>query len=233
MIEKIRLQPLVSLENEQVLGYEVLYKKEDSSKFPSASAILKSVYSECDFVRDFQLFINMTEDDAIDPTFAKTFINTMYEVNAQGKNIVLEVSENTNPDFIEQAKQNLNTLRDHGIQIALDDFGTKYSTLTFMSEFPIDIVKIDQRFVEMAPFSEKARTLLKFVVQVSHDLGCKVVAEGIKNSAALKCVIDVGADVGQGFLFSTEKKKFSPFVYLRKQLNGVARIPTKICYCAQ
>lgn len=233
MIDKIRLQPLVSLESDYVFGYESLYKKGDLSEFPSAVAILKSVFSECKFADDFQLFINMTENDAADPDFSEIFIKTMNEVNAQGKNIVLEVSENTNPDFIDLTKQNLIQLRNHGIQIALDDFGTKYSTLTFMSEFPIDIVKIDQRFVQMAPSSKKARSLMKFVVQVSHDLGCKVVAEGIESNATLKCAIDVGADIGQGFLFSTVRKKASPFLNLCEFIHGIVRTPTKVCYCTQ
>ncbi len=230
MIEKIRLQPLVSLNNEFVFGYEALYRKEVLAEFPSATAIVKAIFQNYDF--ESSLFINMTPKDAIDPSFAKDFLNTLDIMEISRKNIVLEVSESTNPEFISLIKKNLRLLRLHGVKIALDDFGTEYSTLSFLQELPVDIVKIDQRFVQKAPYSRKARSIMKFAVQVSHDLGCKVVAEGIETTAILDCVATAGADIGQGFLFSAVEQKPSPFVNFRELLMGLVKTPMKACYCA-
>ena len=88
------------------------------------------------------------------------------------------------------------------MKIALDDFGTQYSSLSFMSELPIDIVKIDQKFVQKAPIDKKSQAMLKFVVQVSHEIGCSVIAEGIETMAQLRCAEDAGTDIGQGFIFA-------------------------------
>lgn len=230
MIEKIRLQPLVSLNNEFVLGYEALYKKEVLAEFPSATAIAEVIFQNYDF--ESHLYINMTPNDAIDPNFARNFLNMLDRMEISRKNIVLEVNENTNPEFIEHIKQNLILLRSHGVKIALDDFGTEYSTLSFLQELPVDIVKIDQKFVQMAPFSKKARSIMKFAIQVSHDLGCKVVAEGIETTTILDCVADAGADIGQGFIFSAVEQKPSPFVNFRELLSGLVKRPLKACYCA-
>ena len=230
MIRKIRLQPLVSLKNEFVLGYEALYRKKVLAEFPSATAIVKAIFQNYDF--ESQLYVNMTPNDAIDPNFARDFLKTLDEMEISRKNIVLEVNENTNPEFLELIKKNLGLLRSCGVKIALDDFGTEYSTLSFLQELPVDIVKIDQKFVQKAPFSKKARSIMKFAIHVSHDLGCEVVAEGIETAASLDCVADAGADIGQGYIFSAVEQKPSPFVSFCELLSGLVKPPLKACYCA-
>lgn len=229
MIDRIRLQPLVSLKNNFVLGYEALYQKEILAEFPSATAIVQAIFQNYKFKS--QLYINMTPKDAIDPNFAKDFLNALDKMKISKRNIVLEVSESTNPRFIKQIKRNLNFLRRHGIKIALDDFGTQYSTLNFLQEFPVDIVKIDQKFIQMAPSCERARSIMKFAIQVSHELGCKVIAEGIETNASLKCVTEAGADIGQGFVFSTIEQKPAPFVSFCELLSGLIKTPLKACCC--
>ncbi|MBO4405496.1 MAG: EAL domain-containing protein [Alphaproteobacteria bacterium] len=230
MIKRIRLQPLVSLKNEFVLGYEALYRKEVWADFPSATAIVEAIFQNYDF--DSHLYVNMAPNDATDPNFARDFLKTLDRMKISRKNIVLEVSESTNPEFIKLIKRNLGFLRSRGVKIALDDFGTEYSTLSFLQELPVDIVKIDRKFVQMSPFSKKARSIMKFTVQVSHDLGCKVVAEGIETTASLDCVADAGADIGQGFIFSAVEQKPSPFVSFYELLSGPIKTPLKACYCA-
>ena len=229
MIDKIRLQPLVCLKNNLVLGYEALYQKELLAEFPSAIAIMQAIFQNYEFKS--QLYINMTPKDAIDPDFAKNFLGALDKMKISKRNIVLEVSESTNPKFIERTKKNLNLLRSYGIKIALDDFGTQYSTLNFLHEFPVDIVKIDQKFVQMAPSCQRARSITKFIVQISHDLGCKVIAEGIETNASLNYVIEAGADVGQGFIFSTIEQKPAPFVSFCELLSGLIKVPLKACCC--
>ncbi|MDR2765995.1 MAG: EAL domain-containing protein [Holosporaceae bacterium] len=224
-MDRIRLQPLVGLGDGSVFGYEALYRKGDAAEYPSAHHILQSIFSnagECSTLgrRDFRLFINMTPKDLEDDSFCHHLFRVMDENGINGRNIVLEVSENTSPEAIGQVKKTLNLLRRRRIRIALDDFGTKYSGMDFMSELPVDIVKIDKKFVQSAPSSKKARTLLKFMSQVSHDIGCRVVAEGIETLQQLECVKESNIDVGQGFLFTTvpsaPDQKTSIFIGLRE-----------------
>ena len=230
MIQKIRLQPLVSLKNNIVLGYEALYKKKLLSKFPSATTLVKALFQNHDF--ESNLCINMTPRDAINPNFAKNFLLTLNKKRIPGNHIILELSESTNPEFMDITKENLNMLHDCGIKIALDDFGVEYSTLNFLQEFPIDIVKIDQKFVQKAPKCKRALSILKSVVKMSHDLGCSVVAEGIETNESLNCALEAGADIGQGFIFSALEQKASPFVSFKEILAGLVKKPLKACYCA-
>lgn len=227
MINRIRLQPLVSLKNNLVLGYEALYRKNILAGFPSATTIMRAILRNYRF--ESQLYINMTPKDPVDPNFAKGFLKALDKMKISERNIVLELNENTNPEFIKLIKKNISLLRRYGIKIALDDFGTKYSALNFLQELPVDIVKIDQKFIQTAPFNKKAQSIMKFVVQVSHDLGCKVVAEGIETRESLDCVMEAGADVGQGFIFSAIEKKPSPFVNFCEILSGLVKTPLKAC----
>jgi EAL domain-containing protein (putative c-di-GMP-specific phosphodiesterase class I) len=221
MHKKIRLQPLVRLadgSSRSTFGFEALYKRtSDFAAYPNADQILRTVMSTYKNGNNFHLFINMSTSDVMSENFAATFLQAMNESDLGGNKIVLELNENTHPDLLAQTKKTLNLLRTHGVKVALDDFGTQYSNLSFMSELPIDIVKVDKAFVQKAPFSRKAEALLKFCINVSHDIGCEVVAEGLETKEQLECAQSLDADIGQGFLFNASSWQFgtaSPFLAL-------------------
>lgn len=221
MIENVRLQPLVFLDNNSLYGYEVLSSFiYEIQKYPSALDILKMVLKKYSKI-DFSLFINLNVEDVIDSTFCGAFLSLLNKFEGLGSNIVLEVSENTRPECLNKAKESLLKLKESGVKIALDDFGTQYSTLSFMNELPIDIVKIDQSFIQKAPKNSKTMTLLKHSIRLSHEIGCQVVAEGIETEEQLDCVISAGADFGQGFIFNYPKtgSQKSPFIYLTESLE--------------
>lgn len=216
MDRRIRLQPLLDMNKEEIVGYEALYsRKNESCPFPSATSILSSIASVNDSEamqmsdanyhfndKNFKYFINMTNEDAVNPRFVTKFLKTFQKTKLSPDQVVLEVSENTAVNKMECTKKILGTLCSSGIHIALDDFGTNFSTLDFLSQFPLDVVKIDKVFVQEAPYSRAASDLLKFSVKVSHDIGCSVVAEGIENKEHMDCAMDAGADIGQGFMFT-------------------------------
>ncbi|MDR1560991.1 MAG: EAL domain-containing protein [Holosporaceae bacterium] len=231
MINKIRLQPLVKLSDNSIYGYEALYKKEPSAEYPSASKILNSILcnhkdkSTCK-CHNFKLFINLTVQDIEDASFGDSFLKVISDDGIINENnIVVEINENTSPGALFQAKETINILRDYGIKIALDDFGSQDSCLSFMGELPIDIVKIDKKFIQSAPLNKKAQEILMFIIQVSHDIGCEVVVEGIENTDQLACAEEFRADIGQGFLFAPQLPSFNqtsfikqttPFINLRE-----------------
>ena len=219
MQDKIRLQPLVRLEDGKIWGYEALYQKNSNELYPSALEIISQIFSKCNPQSDCKFFINLTIEDVANKNFCDSLLKILDKKNTAADKIVLEINETTHPDILMEAKKSLSLLNHHNIKIALDDFGTEYSSLFFMSEFPIDIVKIDKKFVQEAPSSRKLRTLIKHCVEISHDFGCKVVAEGIETKAQLECIENSNADLGQGFLFSAPfgDKNFynsNPFIKL-------------------
>jgi EAL domain-containing protein (putative c-di-GMP-specific phosphodiesterase class I) len=237
MDSRIKLQPLVRLGNMLTVGFEALYGKNEFAKYPSASYILKNVMKKCGNKNYFQLFINLAVSDVTSKDFVDIFLQAMDDAEVDGSSIVLELSECTHPDLLSNAKESLSVLRNNRVKIALDDFGSAYSNLHFMHELPLDIVKIDKKFVQSAPCSKKTRAMLKFCIELSHDIGCSVVAEGIETTEQLECVKELKADIGQGFLFDTSSikatKDFStPFITICEFIEFVSGYrPLQIMNC--
>src|SRR5690606_32280388 len=96
----------------------------------------------------------------------------------------------------------LRDLRGTGIQVAIDDFGTGYSSLAYLKKFDVDLLKIDQSFVQhLAPDSDDL-ALCKAIIVMAHTLGIKVIAEGIETEQQCQLLAAAGCDYGQGYLFS-------------------------------
>ena len=98
--------------------------------------------------------------------------------------------------------EQLHELRAHGMSIAIDDFGTGYSNLSYIQQLPISVLKIDQSFVRALTTSAKDRLLVRTMIAMAHDLGYRVVAEGIETQEAYNTLREWGCDEGQGYLMS-------------------------------
>jgi EAL domain-containing protein (putative c-di-GMP-specific phosphodiesterase class I) len=118
----------------------------------------------------------------------------------QRGNFCLEVTEGSFAD--ERALHSLQTARDAGYKIAMDDFGVGYSSLTQLPRLPLTSLKLDRSFLDQAMENEDGISLLATMVQLAHVLKLPVVAEGVETSAELSIVSDCGCDSVQGFLFS-------------------------------
>ncbi|HSV21951.1 MAG TPA: EAL domain-containing protein, partial [Xanthobacteraceae bacterium] len=117
------------------------------------------------------------------------------------KRLEVEITEGV---LFEETEQNLETLRQMksaGISIALDDFGVGYSSLSYLTAFPFDKVKIDKSFVDKLDRIE-SRAVMSSIVQLSQSLNLAVVAEGIETGEQLVGLRALGIELGQGFLFS-------------------------------
>lgn len=113
----------------------------------------------------------------------------------------LEITESVAMEQTSQAREILRELRHIGIHIAIDDFGTGYSSLAYLRHFPIDTLKLDRTFVRDLG-QDDASAVCEAVVQLAHDLGMKVVAEGVETPEQLRLLREQGCDFVQGFLIS-------------------------------
>lgn len=116
--------------------------------------------------------------------------------------LMLEITESCFLDISEDIILELEKLRREGVCIAIDDFGTGFSSLAILATLPVDVLKIDKMFVDEATNSVKYRKILKSIVDMSHELELKVVAEGIEDIIQLELLKSLGVKYIQGFLIS-------------------------------
>lgn len=126
----------------------------------------------------------------------------------------LEVTESLAAQS-ETALARLHELKALGLTLALDDFGTGYSSLSSLHQIPVDTIKIDRSFVSQVETSLHHRVLIEATIRVAHSLGMKTVAEGIETDAQVRILRELGADKGQGYLFSRPLMSADLVVWLK------------------
>lgn len=96
----------------------------------------------------------------------------------------------------------LQRCRELGYQISIDDFGTGFSSLQYLAKMPIDFIKIDSSFVQKMLAEPKTEAVVKSIIYLAQTLSIKIIGEGVETEAQMNKLIELGADYGQGYLFS-------------------------------
>ena len=113
-----------------------------------------------------------------------------------------EITEGTLMQNPENALKMMQRLREHGIHLALDDFGTGYSSLAYLKRFPINTLKIDKAFIDDIASSTEDRHMTQAIITIAHNLGLKVVAEGVEHENQLSILRRYKCEMLQGYLYS-------------------------------
>jgi EAL domain-containing protein (putative c-di-GMP-specific phosphodiesterase class I) len=150
---------------------------------------------------DFQLAVNISPSHFQDSAFTEMVKQTLAECGLPGSSLELEVTETvTHP-----TRENLsvfNRLQEMEVKIAIDDFGSGYSSLASLKQLPIDCLKIDRLFIIDMLQDPKSSILLGTIVGVAQALGHIVVAEGVEEEDQVKVLKGIGCDIIQGYYFS-------------------------------
>jgi diguanylate cyclase (GGDEF)-like protein len=113
--------------------------------------------------------------------------------------LVLEITENILMADAERSGQVLDRLRAIGVRLSVDDYGTGYSSLAYLQALPVDELKLDRSFVTHMSSDPRAATIVRSTIELSHQLGMQMVAEGVEDAAALQMLREGGCDVAQGY----------------------------------
>lgn len=153
-------------------------------------------------VRDYPLLgcaiaVNVSPRQLSDPDFAPAVLGSLQDCPPVA--IILEVTESSVISDPARANRTLETLRSKGIRIALDDFGTKYSSLSRLSSVPFDTIKIDRSFVSRVMTAE-GRAMITAIEGMARALGKTTIAEGVETDEQLVALREIGCDLIQGFL---------------------------------
>lgn len=116
--------------------------------------------------------------------------------------IDLEITENLAIENTEQTKKKINILKEKGIQISMDDFGTGYTSLTYLSQFNLDRIKIDRSFIKELPKNKNDAAIVQSLLFVAKNLNISVTAEGVEKEEQLNALLEWGCDEIQGYYYS-------------------------------
>ena len=151
---------------------------------------------------DVWISVNLSARQITAPGFVDRVTDILGETGLPPESLVVEVNERIltmdNGPIIDRIAE----LHQHGVQIAIDDFGADNASLVYLKELPIDIIKIDSSFVAGRWRDATLTLLTRSVVQLGRDLGLRVVAEGIEQQRQVIALRDMGCRYGQGFLFA-------------------------------
>jgi diguanylate cyclase (GGDEF)-like protein/PAS domain S-box-containing protein len=139
----------------------------------------------------------------------------------------LEFTEDALDDETGRAKEVLGDLRELGVGIVLDDFGIGTASLSHLHAFPLDLLKIDRRFIERTVDDDRGREVLRGIVRLAHDLGMTVVAEGIESADQAQLLFEMGCRYGQGFHFGRPEPFIIPELPLTDAQDAHRIVPDR------
>jgi diguanylate cyclase (GGDEF)-like protein len=148
---------------------------------------------------DVEVAVNVTPRDIADVSLVRRVTQALHASDTGASSLVIEVTESDALGDPERAIEVLNGLSKAGVRLSVDDFGTGYSSLAYLERLPVDEVKIDQSFVFRLERNPEDSTIIRATVALAHDLGLRVIAEGVETDASRALVAELGCDVYQGY----------------------------------
>ncbi len=221
-------QPIVSLHDGRVVGYEALARWHHAERgilapgafLPAAEAsglivaidrqvrqramtALSRMNAEARRLGASAPYmsINVAAQDFMEPGFVDEVARAIDSSGVEPGSVMLELTETciiADPALV-AAK--LAACKQIGMRVAIDDFGTGYSSLSYLHQFPIDAIKIDRSFVQAIEHDDRRRAVILLILQLAVELGFSVVAEGIETAAHAALLDDIGCRFGQGYYY--------------------------------
>jgi len=146
--------------------------------------------------------VNLSRSDVFDPTLIDRLEQLIESNGLDYHNIKLEVTESAYTDNAKQLLDVIRRLREKGFQIEMDDFGSGYSSLNMLSDMPVDVLKMDMKFIRNLETSETDRKLVTLILDIAKYLQVSVVAEGVETEGQLDILRKGDCDLVQGYYFS-------------------------------
>ena len=218
---EVNYQPLISLEQNKVSGFEALLRWNHPERgrvspadfIPLAEEIgligqigdwvLKQACSDAmKWPNDIRLAVNISSSQFKGRALVLDVLSALGSSGFSPHRLELEITETVMLQDTEATLEILHELRNLGVRISMDDFGTGYSSLSYLRKFPFDKIKIDQTFVRDLSKSKDARAIIRAVTGLGSNLGMTITAEGVETIEQLEQLRADGCTEVQGWLFS-------------------------------
>jgi diguanylate cyclase (GGDEF)-like protein/PAS domain S-box-containing protein len=172
---------------EQVLEHACRWSVEWQRRFPRRTPLLLSV--------------NLSARQLSRPDLAETVARVLRETEMEGGCLNLDVTERDYVSTLERQSAVLDRLKGMGVQISIDDFGTIYSSLSYLKRLPADTIKIDKTFVKGLGEVVEDTAVVQMIIWLAHTLGIEVIAEWVESEEQARLLNEMGCDLAQGYYF--------------------------------
>jgi diguanylate cyclase (GGDEF)-like protein len=239
----VHFQPIVRLRDNRIVGFEALARWIDPDLGFVSPAVFVPLAEERGFIdtlsetllrkaaeatlawpRDLFLSFNLSSVQLMD---LRTSFNTLSILNSVGfdpRRLELEITETAVMSSADTARRIIKELKEAGIRISLDDFGTGQSSLGRLREFTFDKVKIDRAFVSAITTDRTSGHIIKAIVSMCEGLDLEVVAEGIETDAEAQKLRELGCGMGQGYYFGKPVDAAATLRYLAENHHDFALV---------
>jgi diguanylate cyclase (GGDEF)-like protein len=151
---------------------------------------------------DLPVAVNLSVQNLLDRDLPFTVADLLRKHDLPATSLSIEVTESVLMTEIERAVPSLATLRSLGVDVAIDDFGSGYSSLTYLARLPVDRIKIDRSFIRLMREDPGACAITRTAIALAHDLKLSAVAEGVEGAAEWGALQELGCDSVQGYYIS-------------------------------
>lgn len=239
----VHFQPIVRLRDNRIVGFEALARWIDPDLGFVSPAVFVPLAEERGFIdtlsetllrkaaeatlawpRDLFLSFNLSSVQLMD---LRTSFNTLSILNSVGfdpRRLEMEITETAVMSSADTARRIIKELKDAGIRISLDDFGTGQSSLGRLREFTFDKVKIDRAFVSAITTDRTSEHIIKAIVSMCEGLDLEVVAEGIETEGEAQKLRELGCGMGQGYYFGKPVDAAATLRYLAENHHDFALV---------
>lgn len=221
----LHFQPQIRVDNREIIGMEALVRW-DSKKYgfvypdffiPSAEEngtilnlgnwVLKdSMRYLAKLAQTMSnvsnLSINVSALQFNDPSLESRILNLLRLYDLDPKRIVIEITESAIIASSEESQKIMQTLKDKGFKLSIDDFGTGQTSLAHLRNYPIDEIKIDKVFIRNFVTQKVDYEIVKYIIELAHTLNMRTVAEGVEEEQQVELLEKLGCDIMQGYYFS-------------------------------
>jgi EAL domain-containing protein (putative c-di-GMP-specific phosphodiesterase class I) len=217
----MHFQPKVDIATKRLIGVEALARWEDADRgnippdvfIPLAehtglirrltSKMVEAAISQCrrwvDLGLQIPIAVNLSARDLLDPDLPEEIEMLLARYEIPARLLELEITEGSIMDQPTLAIGSLDRLSAMGVTLAIDDFGTGYSSLGYLQRLPVNTLKIDRSFVLHLCTNENDAVIVRSTVELGHNLGLLVVAEGVEDGDTLDRLAEMECDVAQGY----------------------------------
>jgi EAL domain-containing protein (putative c-di-GMP-specific phosphodiesterase class I) len=177
--------------------------------------------------KKYHLSVNVSARNIADDSFVYRLSQLLRRYKVDGRLLEMEITESTLMADPVKGRSVLTAMSAMGIRFSIDDYGTGYSSLAYLKSLPIDTLKIDRVFISQMQSSVQDEIIVRSTIQLAHNLGMQVTAEGIENASLIGELKALGCDHGQGFFICRpvplEQLDSWVMLYERSQAENLGR----------